>query len=252
MMERIDWSKRFELSTLIKETKMKKTKLKVITVAVCLMLSAIVANGAEDKVVLEGAKVGQWTMDYAAALAEAKKSELPVLLNFTGSDWCGWCKIMDKNVFSKKEWQEYAAKNMMLVTLDFPKDKSIVPEKYVSRNDKLSLEFGVEGYPTYIVLDYDGQTRLGQLGAGREKTGGSFIGEVKSALKTSQNSLKAYAIAHPDKIEAFKATIQALKSNKKALDDWIQTRPSVNPENKTKYANFLEDIKTSEEALSKF
>ena len=231
---------------------MKKTRSKVITAAAYLMLSVIIANGGENKVALEGAQVGKWTMDYTAALAEAKKSELPLLLNFTGSDWCGWCKLMDKNVFSQKEWQEYAAKNIMLVTLDFPNDKSIVPKKYVARNAELQQKFGAQGYPTYIVLDYDGQTKLGQLGAARETTSASFVGEVLSVLKTSQSSLKAYAIAHPDKIEAFKAAIQALKSNKKALSDWIQTGPRRNSENEKKFAKFNEDIKTSEEALSKF
>lgn len=231
---------------------MKKNRSKVIGAAVYLMLSAVVVSGGENKVALEGAKIGKWTMDYTAALAKAKESELPLFLNFTGSDWCGWCKLMDKNVFSQKEWQDYAAKNMMLVTLDFPRDKSIVPKKYVARNAKLKQEFGAEGYPTYIVLDYDGKTKLGQLGASREATSTSFIGELMSALKTSQSSLKAYAIAHPDKIEAFKAAIQALKSNKKALSDWIQTRPPRNPENEKKFAKFNEDIRASEEALSKF
>ena len=231
---------------------MKKTRSKVITAAAYLMLSVIIANGGENKVALEGAQVGKWTMDYTAALAEAKKSELPLLLNFTGSDWCGWCKLMDKNVFSQKEWQEYAAKNIMLVTLDFPNDKSIVPKKYVARNAELQQKFGAQGYPTYIVLDYDGQTKLGQLGAARETTSASFVGEVLSVLKTSQSSLKAYAIAHPDRIEAFKAAIQAVKSNKKALSDWIQTGPTGNQENNKKFAKFNEDIRASEEALSKF
>jgi len=220
---------------------MKKNRSKVIGAAVYLLLSVIVVSGGEKKVALEGAKIGQWTMDYTAALAEAKKSELPL-----------WCKLMDKNVFSQKEWREYAAKNMMLVTLDFPRDKSIVPKKYVSRNAELQQRFGVEGYPTYILLDYDGQTKLGQLGASREATSTNFTGELKSALKTSQSSLKAYAIAHPDKIEAFKAAIQALKSSKKALSDWFQTEPKRNPENEKKFAKFNEDIRTSEEALAKF
>ena len=59
------------------------------------------------------------------------------MLNFTGSDWCGWCKLMDKEVFAKDEWKTFAAENVVLVTLDFPKDKSIVPEKYVARNKEL-------------------------------------------------------------------------------------------------------------------
>ena len=122
---------------------MKKNRSKVFSAAAYLMLSVIIVNGGENKVALEGAKIGQWTMDYTAALAEAKKSELPLLLNFTGSDWCGWCKLMDKTVFSQQELPDYAAKIMLLVTLDSPSDKSIVPEKYVASNVERKQKFGV-------------------------------------------------------------------------------------------------------------
>ena len=58
-----------------------------------LMMSA----QAADKVELEGASVGVWTMDFDAAVKLAGEKKLPLILNFTGSDWCGWCKLMDKN-----------------------------------------------------------------------------------------------------------------------------------------------------------
>ena len=123
-----------------------------------------------DEVQLEGAKVGQWTMDYDAAVTLAAEKKLPMMLNFTGSDWCGWCKLMDKNVFAQEEWKSYAAANVVLVTIDFPQDKSIVPEKFVDRNAQLQQKFGVGGYPTYVLLESDGKTVLGQLSAGKEKT----------------------------------------------------------------------------------
>ena len=124
-----------------------------------LVMGAVALSAqAADKVELEGAKVGIWTMDFDAAVKLAGEKNLPLMLNFTGSDWCGWCKLMDKGVFAQDEWKEYAAKNVLLVTLDFPKDKNIVPEKYVSRNNELKEQFGVRGYPTYVVLDSDGKS----------------------------------------------------------------------------------------------
>ena len=127
----------------------------------------------------KGAKAGEWTMDFEAAKALAKEKNLPILLNFTGSDWCGWCKLMDKQVFSKPEWETFARKDLVLVFIDFPRDKTLVPMHLVSRNEALSRQFGVEGYPTYILLAADGSTRLGQLGASRDATPGAFIADIR-------------------------------------------------------------------------
>ena len=207
---------------------------------------------ASDEVQLDGAEVGKWTMDFDAATKLAADKELPLLLNFTGSDWCGWCKIMDKNVFAGEEWKKYAADNVVLVTLDFPNDKSIVPEKYVERNKNLQAKFGVGGYPTYVILDSDGETKLGQLGAGKEKTPSSFVQEFKTAIKTSPAGIEAYVKANPDKADAFKAAIQESKDAEKALMDWIATKPQRNEENNKLYAGFKARIKAAEEALAKF
>lgn len=225
--------------------------LKPSLAAVLLGAFSLTAQ-AEDKVTLEGATVGEWTMDYTAAVALAKDEKLPLLLNFTGSDWCGWCKLMDENVFAKKEWKDFAAKNVLLVTLDFPRDETIVPEKYADRNKELQEKFGVRGYPTYIILDSDGETKLGQLGAGRDKTPESFINEFKTVVRMSDAAIEEYVKANPDKADDYKAAIQEIKDAKKALTDWVATGPQRNEENNKLYAEFLERIKAAEEALGKF
>ncbi len=207
---------------------------------------------AEDAVQLEGAKVGHWTMDFDAAVKLAKEKKVPMMLNFTGSDWCGWCKLMDKGVFAKEEWKKYAAENAILVTLDFPRDKSIVPEKYVSRNKELKDQFSVRGYPTYVVLDSDGKTKIGQLGAGRDKTPKSFIEEFKGVTRLSAANIAAYCKKNPDKADAYKKAIKESKDAKKALMDWIGTRPEKNEENNKKFEGFQKRIKETEEALKKF
>ena len=213
-----------------------------------LMMSA----QAADKVELEGASVGVWTMDFDAAVQLAGEKKLPLILNFTGSDWCGWCKLMDKNVFAEEAWKTYAKENVLLVTLDFPQDKSVVPEKYVARNKALQEKFGVRGYPTYVVLDNDGDTKLGQLGAGREKTPSSFIEEFKGVVRMSAGAIDAYAKANPDKADAYKAAIAEFQTANKELMDWIETKPKRTEENTKLFEGFNKRISEAEAALKAF
>ncbi|MCP4848442.1 MAG: thioredoxin fold domain-containing protein [Verrucomicrobiaceae bacterium] len=225
--------------------------LNVISAGVISGILAFSAN-AEDKVQLDGAEVGKWTMDFDAAVELAAKKKLPMMLNFTGSDWCGWCKLMDKGVFAQDEWKKYATKNVLLVTLDFPKDKNIVPEKYVSRNNELKEQFGVRGYPTYVVLDSDGKSKIGQLGAGRDKTPASFIEEFKGVVRMSASGIESYIKANPDKADAYKAAIKESKDAKDALNNWIATKPQRNEENNKKFAAFQERIKAATAKLQDF
>ena len=64
-----------------------------------------------------------WMTDWEAAKAKSKAENKPILINLTGSDWCGWCIKLEKNVFSTKEFKEFAAKNVILMEADFPKKK---------------------------------------------------------------------------------------------------------------------------------
>ena len=226
--------------------------LKIAFLALLAGVLGTFAVPAADKVQLDGAKVGNWTMDFDAATKLAKEKGLPMMLNFTGSDWCGWCKLMDKEVFGKAEWQEYAAKNAVLVTLDFPKDKTIVPKKYVSRNKDLQKQFGVGGYPTYVVLDSDGKTKLGQLGAGQGKTPKSFIKEFEDLTRLSASNIAAYVKAHPDKSKDYMKAIAELKESKASLKTWLDTRPKRTDENTKKFAAFNKRIQEANAKLESF
>ena len=103
-----------------------------------------------------------WDDDYEKAIAKAKTEGKMVLLDFTGSDWCGWCIKLDKEVFSKKEFKDYAKENLVLVEVDFPQGKRQT-KKLKEQNEKLKTEHGVRGFPTIIVLNSEGQ-KVGQLG----------------------------------------------------------------------------------------
>ena len=109
------------------------------------------------------ATASEWQTDYEQALATAKATRKFVLLDFTGSDWCGPCIEMKRTVFSKPAFLNYAKQHLVLVEVDYPRGKAL-PEKTKKQNDHLLHQYDIEksGYPTVILLDPDGKA-LGQL-----------------------------------------------------------------------------------------
>jgi len=204
-------------------------------------------------VATEGAKVGKWTMDVEAAFKLAKEKNLPIFMHFTGSDWCYWCILMEKSIFSKAEWNNYAKDNLVLVTLDYPKDQNIVPAKYRQRNKDLAQKHGVGGYPTYVLLDSDAKTELGRLGAGRGKTPQSFQAEVASVLRMRASAIETkVASLSPEQGKKYKQLIVQLKMKKAELDAWLKTGPTRTEENVAKFNSMNEAIAKIKEQISKF
>jgi len=189
----------------------------------CLASLVAFVSFAADKPATEGAEPGQWTMDFDAARKVAAEKKLPILINFTGSDWCAWCKHMDKEVFSQEAWKTYAKDNLILVWIDFPQDKTLVPEKYVKRNAELSKFFEIEGYPAYIVLDADGKNQIGQLGADQEINPTLFISHLKSILKKRPSEIEKMIKGLPEKTAQEYAEsqkkLEAARAEQKALNE---------------------------------
>lgn len=104
-----------------------------------------------------------WLTDWEAAKAKSKAENKPILINLTGSDWCGWCIKIEKNVFSKKEFKDFAAKNLILMEADFPRKKK-QPAALKKQNAKLEKAYLNRGYPTVLLLDSDGKKLSGDLG----------------------------------------------------------------------------------------
>ncbi len=94
-----------------------------------------------------------WTTDLDKALEKAKAEKKSVLVEFTGSDWCPPCIAMRKNVFSKKEFVDAAAKKYILVELDFPKGDQAVADK----NEPMAKKYNIEGFPTVILMTSEGK-----------------------------------------------------------------------------------------------
>jgi len=108
------------------------------------------------------AEASAWTTDYDAALARAKAEKKIVLADFTGSDWCGWCIKLKEEVFAKPEFAAWAKDNVILLEVDFPKQKKL-DAKLTKQNDELARRFHVDGYPTIVFVDAKGD-ELGRSG----------------------------------------------------------------------------------------
>jgi len=109
------------------------------------------------------AQESQWTQDFAKAKAKAKAENKDLLLDFTGSDWCGWCIKLDEEVFAKEEFQKEAPKHFVLVKLDYPNNKELVTEAVRKQNEELGAKYQIQGYPTILLTDCDGRV-YGQTG----------------------------------------------------------------------------------------
>lgn len=123
-----------------------------------------------------------WLSDYKKAQQEAKASNKILLLNFTGSDWCGWCKKFDKEVLSQPQFQDYARDNLVMVELDFPRAKEQTPE-LKKQNRDLAQQYEIEGFPTIVVLSADGQ-KLWRYDGYFPGGAAAFIAELQKLRKS--------------------------------------------------------------------
>ena len=105
---------------------------------------------------------GQWVTDYPAALAEARATQRKVFLLFTGSDWCIWCKRLEGEILSQPAFADFARDHLVLVKLDFP-NHTPQPAELKAQNRKLAQHYGIQGYPTVVILDPAG-AKLGEMG----------------------------------------------------------------------------------------
>lgn len=97
-----------------------------------------------------------WLDDFAAAKKQAAEKGVPILVNFSGSDWCGWCIRLEREVFGEAEFKKYAEENLVLFIADFPRRKEL-PEVTAKQNRDLAEKSGVRGFPTILLLDAEGK-----------------------------------------------------------------------------------------------
>lgn len=104
----------------------------------------------------------QWTENFQTAVASSKQQKKPILMLFTGSDWCKFCIMMEKDAFGKPEFEQFLSKNFILFKADFPRGKKLQPG-IVQQNNALARKYNVEGFPTVLIVSADGKV-LAQTG----------------------------------------------------------------------------------------
>ncbi len=120
---------------------------------VTLSLSLLLAVGVSA----EG-----WLTSWDEAAKQSKATGKPILMDFTGSDWCGWCIKLKSEVFDTKEFKDWANKHVVLLELDYPNSKP-QSDKIKKQNADLQAKYGIEGFPTIVFSDAKGK-ELGRTG----------------------------------------------------------------------------------------
>ena len=138
-----------------------------------LLFIAVSCNAQKENATKNSEKELVWYTDMNQAIAISQKEKKPMMLFFTGSDWCGWCIRLQNEVFKKDEFTKWAKENVVLVDIDFPK-KNTQTDAIKQQNNQLQQTFAVQGYPTvfFVTADKDGKVNLPPLGKSGYMAGG--------------------------------------------------------------------------------
>lgn len=150
-----------------------------------------------------------WTSDFAAAKKQAAESKKDLLVDFTGSDWCGWCIKLVDEVFKHDAFKTGVKDTFVLVEIDFPKDKSKLSKETQQQNKDLGKKYGVKGYPTILLCDAAGRpyAKTGYQKGGPE----SYVEHLNQLRQKKAARDEAFATAEKATgLEKAKALISAL------------------------------------------
>lgn len=183
----------------------------------------------------------EWTSDLDAATKKATAEGKALLLDFTGSDWCGWCIRLRKDVMDKPEFETYIADKFVPVEIDVPRNPKFDAELR-KRNEALCAKYGIQGFPTIMVLTAEGQVAGGFCG------GRDCFEAVKPSLDTaSQNVTKLAAAKEQEGVEKAATLASVYSSLSKEMKDAAKSMRdeivALDPEDKTglRHAKAVED-----------
>ncbi|MEI8339954.1 MAG: thioredoxin family protein [Verrucomicrobiota bacterium] len=170
--------------------------MKTIFLSAAILMSLIASAFTQE---------AEWNTDYAKAVEQAKAESKPILLDFTGSDWCGWCMKMKKETLDTPMFNHYAAKNLVLMEVDFPHNKPQTDE-VKKQNQQLSQKYKVDGFPCFVLVDKIGK-ELGRQGGYLEGGPTAFIAKLNTFHKPKPAAAAPAAGSDFDKL--FKKPAQA-------------------------------------------
>jgi thioredoxin-related protein len=164
-----------------------------------------------------------WIEDFDAAVKLAKEQKKDLFVDFTGSDWCGWCIKLHDEVFKYEEFTAAVTKDFVLVSLDFPKkEENIARVPNMARNRELQKKYGIQGFPTILLMNNDGVV---YAQTGYEKGGATaYVEHIKELRGKGRVKLTQVQVV----LDAFNAADAAAKTE--ALDKLLATLTTLGPE----------------------
>ena len=180
---------------------------------------------------------GIWTVNMDFAKKIAKEKDLKLLILFTGSDWCHWCKLLNEEVFSKDAFQQEVVKMFVPVKLDFPSAVKF-PEAVRKSYEAEMKKYDVRGYPTVVLTDCDGNAFAvtGYQPGGEE----AYLSSLKSSIQSKEElDAKAAELKDGDAaaaselynaLEEYSARFKDAPCIKEGLKKYYDTCREKNPE----------------------
>ena len=175
-----------------------------------------------------------WSHDFEAAKKQAEEENKSLLLDFTGSDWCGWCIKLNEEVFQHDAFKDGVKDKFVLVEVDFPRDNSKLSEETKEQNKMLGEKYAVRGYPTILLVDAKGKP-FGETGyqkGGPEKYV-EHLDELLAGLKARDEAFEK--AAGQEGVEKAKTLLSGLKEME--LGDEMMAQH---------YADTIEEIKKAD------
>lgn len=157
----------------------------------------------------------EWMTDFEAAKKKAADENKALLVDFTGSDWCGWCIKLVDEVFKHDAFKEGVADKFVLVELDFPRDKSKVSEEIQKQNKALAEKYSVQGYPTILLMDSEGRpfAQTGYQAGGPEKYLAHLDGLLANKTRYDGSIAAAQKLEGEAKAQALIVALMMLPEN---------------------------------------
>ena len=144
-------------------------KLFVCAFAVGLICGAAMADESE------------WISDFVKAKSAAVERKVPIFALFTGSDWCPWCKKLESEILKSDEFKNYAKDNLALFVADFPRSIQ-QPRELAEQNQELAMKYGVEGFPTVVLLNGEDGKEIARTGY-RAIDAKAYVEHIRKLLK---------------------------------------------------------------------
>lgn len=200
-----------------------------LRIAMTMLTSALLAPAgltAAETVApaAEAAGIGAWTTDWPAAQKVAQERHLPLFIQFTGSDWCGWCQKMEKECLSKPEFLDAMKTRCVLVVADFPRHTTL-PDALKTQNEQLAAQFKKSGgFPHYYMVDADAKTTHWSWGA-HPKYGKDMkllIRDIENFVAGCDCVVERVAKGLPaDKADAYRKAAKPYAEKRKSVTVWL-------------------------------